>query len=296
MPNIRFVVTNAGLEAAINAEQQGLKVVINKFTIGTAYGYEPSVDDVDLHGNQLYTGEPYKYRYISPNTRLFVCQLPPEIGPFEFGEIGLWMDTGVLFALCSFEGPIAKYSSIESTISSSVTFNCILTLAQGASSVTINYEDNPQAGNEIENITNWAQVTTPSSMYPQNTKELIVNELSRAGNQTLLIRDATNDRWNVASTYYPIVTRVEMVNLGSTYVDISNSMLKTVVTDDNYYLLQFAYNTYRLATGSANGNNIRFSFADPLPESIVKSNMLNVYSDDILAVVNTLGPRTALWA
>ena len=296
MPDIRFVVTNAGLEAAINAEQQGLRIVINKFSIGTAYGYEPSADDVDLHGNQLYSGEPTKYRYVSPNTRLFVCQLPPEIGPFEFGEIGLWMDNGVLFALCSFEGPIAKYSSIESTISSSVTFNCILTLQQGASSVTIDYEDNPQAGNEVENVSSWIEVQAPTAMYSQITKELIVGELSRAGNQTLLIRDIANDRWNVASTYYPIVTRVEMASLGSTYVDISNSLLQTVVTDDDYYLLQFAYNTYRLATGTTRGNNIRFTFIEPLPESIVQSNMLNIYSDDILAVINTLGPRTALWA
>ena len=296
MADIRFVVTNAGLEAAINAEQQGLKVVINKFTIGTGYGYEPSVVDTDLHGNMLYSGEPAKYRYVSPNTRLFVCQLPPEIGPFEFGEIGLWMENGVLFALCSFDQPIAKYSSIESTISSSVTFNCILTLAQGASSVTLDYEDNPQAGNEVESISSWLEVKAPSNMYSGITKELIVGQLDNRGNQTLLIRDATNDRWNVASNYYPVINHVEMINLSELYVDISDSAMYTVSDVANYYLLQFAYNTFRVATGSKISSGIRFTFTEPLPADIIKSNMLNVYSYDVMAIINTLGPRTAIWA
>ena len=296
MANIRFVVTNAGLQAAINAEQQGLKIVINKFSVGSGYGYDPSVDDTDLHGNMLYSGEPAKYRYVSPNTRLFVCQLPPEIGPFEFGEIGLWMDNGVLFALCSFEQPIAKYSSIESTISSSVTFNCILTLSQGAASVTINYEDNPQAGNEIENVGTWLEVKTPSSMYSGITKELVVGQLDNRGNQTLLIRDATNDRWNIASNYYTVANHIEMVSLSELYVDISKSAMYTISDVANYYLLQFEYNTFRVATASDTGNSFRFTFTEPLPESIVKSNMLNIYSYDVMAIINTLGPRIAIWA
>lgn len=296
MANIRFVVTNAGLQAAINAEQQGLKIVINKFTVGSGYGYDPSASDTDLHGNMLYSGEPAKYRYVSPNTRLFVCQLPPEIGPFEFGEIGLWMDNGVLFALCSFEQPIAKYSSIESTISSSVTFNCILTLSQGAASVTINYEDNPQAGNEIESTNTWLEVKTPSSMYSGITKELIVGQLDNRGNQTLLIRDSVNDRWNIGSNYYTVVNHAEMLELGELYVDISNSSMYTISEVANYYLLQFEYNTFRVATASKVDTAIRFTFTEPLPADIIKSNMLNVYSYDVMAVINTLGPRTAIWA
>ena len=296
MPDIQFVVTNAGIEAAINAEQQGLKIVVSHFTIGSGYGYTPTVNDVDLHGNMLYRGEPTKYRYVNPNTRLFVCNLPPDIGPFEFGEIGLWLDSGVLFALCAFDAPIPKYSSIESTISSSVTFNCILTLAQGMSSVTLNYEDNPQAGNEIENISSWLEVTEPSNMYSEITRELIVGQLDNQGNQTLLIRDTTNDRWNIASNYYPVVNHAEMVNLSELYVDISQSLIYTITETRNYYLLQFAYNTFRVATASKVGSNIRFTFEDPLPDSVVKSNLLNIYSYDILAIINTLGPRIAIWA
>lgn len=296
MPDIQFVVTNAGIEAAINAEQQGLKIVVSHFSIGTGYGYTPTVNDVDLHGNMLYRGEPAKYRYVNPNTRLFVCNLPPEIGPFEFGEIALWLDTGVLFALCAFDSPISKYSSIESTISSSVTFNCILTLAQGMSSVTLNYEDNPQAGNEVENISSWLEVNQPSNMYSEITKELIVNQLDNNGNQTLLIRDSTNDRWNIASNYYPVVNRVEMTNLSQLYVDISKNAMYTVSDVSNYYLLQFEYNTFRVATASETGSSFRFTFTEPLPEGIVKSNMLNIYSYDVMAIINTLGPRIAIWA
>ena len=296
MPDIQFVVTNAGIEAAINAEQQGLKIVVSHFTIGSGYGYTPTVNDVDLHGNMLYRGEPSKYRYVNPNTRLFVCNLPPDIGPFEFGEIGLWLDSGVLFALCAFDTPIPKYSSIESTISSSVTFNCILTLTQGMSSITLNYEDNPQAGNEIENISSWIEVTQPSNMYSEITRELIVGQLDNQGNQTLLIRDSTNDRWNIASNYYPVVNHAEMVNLAELYVDISDSLMYTVTETKNYYLLQFAYNTFRIATGSKVGSNIRFTFEDPLPADIVKSNLLNIYSYDVLSIINALGPRIAIWA
>lgn len=280
MADIKFVVTNAGLEHILNAEEQGLKVKITHFTLGSGYGYVPTANDIDLHGNLLYRGLPKKFKYVSPNTKLIVCNLPATVGPFEYGEIGLWLEGGILFALCAFENPIPKYSSLEDTVSSSATFNCIITLDQGASSVVLDYADNPEAVNEIETVSNWIEVQSPNDMgFSAPVQGLIVQQLEASGRETFLIRDYTNNRWNVASTYALLGSRIEMQSLGSTFLEILNNNKvvnsQLLSTAKDHYLLQINYNEFRTATAQLNGQYIRFSWVEPVTSP--KSNVLSIY-------------------
>ena len=87
MAQALFKITNAGIDALFKAEQKGLRCAITRFTIGSAYGYTPVAEDTKMRGDPLYQGQPERYKYIDQKTKLIVCQVPVEAGPFTFGEI-----------------------------------------------------------------------------------------------------------------------------------------------------------------------------------------------------------------
>ena len=51
MAQALFKITDAGIAALFEAEQKGLRCAITRFTIGSAYGYEPVAEDTKLHGD-----------------------------------------------------------------------------------------------------------------------------------------------------------------------------------------------------------------------------------------------------
>ena len=270
---VEFIVTQAGIREALLAEQKGFKVVIKSFTLGSGYGYEPNEKDKNLHGNILYRGEPSLFRTINDLTKLIVCKLPPEAGPFEYGEIGLWTDTGVLFALCSFEQLNYKYSSIETATANSATFNCILTLKQGASSVTIDFEDNPQNINEIENTSSFVLLNTPREMgYSQIVQELIVSD-GYNGRNTVFAADWNNNTWHLISSNYELINnQAQIVSFSSTGVLVSLSTIdsRIVKKDSEFYLLQINRNTWRKASATVLSNGIQFTWIDAISAEIGK--------------------------
>lgn len=88
--------TNAGA-ALLNANNGPIQ--ISTFKLGSAYGYIPSPGDTDIHGSMIYTGVPSQYFVVNANVVKYSAYLDYNIGPFQFGEIGLYTSTGVLFAL-----------------------------------------------------------------------------------------------------------------------------------------------------------------------------------------------------
>ena len=268
MAQALFKITDAGIKSLFEAEQKGIRCAITSFTIGSAYGYEPIAEDTAMHGDLLYRSQPERYKYIDQKTKLIVCQVPVEAGPFTFGEIGLWLDDGTLFALCALGSPIEKYSSNESSVASSITLNCLLTVEQGISNLVIGYEDNPASTGaiEIDLVDKWTSVKSPREMGKDIfIEEMIVQELSPDGRQTLLLRDVPNDSWNVASTW-AFLNEAEPSEKSSTYVQFDdNVIVNTDYVDlaSGHYLLQYG-NTFRVCTGSKQGTSIRFTYSDAL--------------------------------
>ena len=53
--NADFLITRAGLNAALQAEAQGAKIKITQFTIGSGFGYTPTDDMTEMQGDTLST-------------------------------------------------------------------------------------------------------------------------------------------------------------------------------------------------------------------------------------------------
>ena len=214
-----FVITDAGLRAALMANEEGFKVVLKKFSLGSAFGYLPTPEDSQLKGNILYTASPSAYSYRDKNTIMITCTVPQSAGPFDFGEIGLYMEDGTLFALASWDSLITKYSYLESEVASSITFYCYLSISQGVSVVTIDYGENPTSIVEILDVESWDAVLPPDEMT-QIVPELIVHENNPMGDAILLTRTAFN-KWSIASGYVPEFTKVNILASTNSYLEIA---------------------------------------------------------------------------
>jgi hypothetical protein len=64
-----------------------------QFRVGDGYGYVPSASATALQGNTLYTGAPSNYIVQSDNSVVYTLLIDTNVGDFNFGEIGLYLDT-----------------------------------------------------------------------------------------------------------------------------------------------------------------------------------------------------------
>lgn len=90
--------TNAG--AALLAANGG-PISLSTFELGSAYGYIPEPTDTNIHGTLIYTGAPSSSVVVNANVFKYSVYLDYDLGPFSFGELGLYTANGTLFALAS---------------------------------------------------------------------------------------------------------------------------------------------------------------------------------------------------
>lgn len=82
-------------------------VTVTSFQLGSAFGYIPEPSDTGIHGSLIYTGVPSSPLAVSANLVVYSSYLDYDLGPFEFGEIGLFVGT-TLFALATGSALISK--------------------------------------------------------------------------------------------------------------------------------------------------------------------------------------------
>lgn len=102
---MRFQITGAGFAAAFAASNQGPEILIDQFRVGSGFGYVPNPSSEALSGTTLYTGTPDGYRVIDQNTCEFSLRIDESQGTWQFGEIGLYLVDGTLFALGVLQRP-----------------------------------------------------------------------------------------------------------------------------------------------------------------------------------------------
>src|ERR1700737_501966 len=73
-------------------------ITITSFKLGSGYNYIPAPSDTDIHGIQVFTGTPSIPFAANANLIKYSIYLDASVGPFDFGEIGLYVGSN-LFAL-----------------------------------------------------------------------------------------------------------------------------------------------------------------------------------------------------
>jgi hypothetical protein len=102
---MQFQITSVGLAAAFAASNNGPEIKIGQFAVGSGVGYVPLVTDSALRGVELHRDTPTNYRVIGSDTCEFTIRMSETVGTWQFGEIGLYLVTGELFALGTLQRP-----------------------------------------------------------------------------------------------------------------------------------------------------------------------------------------------
>lgn len=266
------IITDVGLDRAAQANEKGMSITIGKFVLGSAYGYTPLVSDTKIHGDYLYESNPVDYKYMGNKTVRITCTIPQEAGPFQWGEVGIYLDTGELFALIALPQLQSKYSSIENDLSNTLTFYCYLTLSYSNVSITLDYGDSPLSIVEIIDAYKFSEVKIPKET-DQSAQEVIVHETTPLQDSTLLVR-STQNRWTVASGYHIVYSHLTPVASTTSYLEFDASSAsryapnkRDAVDAQGVWLAQFAdgtFCTFRSVEYIENTRRLRFNYSEIL--------------------------------
>jgi hypothetical protein len=151
-------ITSSGNTAALNSGQNGIKVQITGYRIGSisqAEGAKFYKDDVDVDGF-VYEGteSDISYAVNDNNSATFTITLDDNVGNFDVGQISLTIAGGVIFCKTVFPRKSPKYkSNLPSSAGNRLVFDIILEISdiQGCIDLTIlqaNYARIPEVNTE----------------------------------------------------------------------------------------------------------------------------------------------------
>lgn len=272
-----FIILKSGLTNSVTqAYPGGVSIKLTTFKVGSGTGYTPDdpVPDTDLHGNILYTGSISGYVRQGDGSLLITCVLPAEVGPFAFGELGIYTDTGQLFAVAVFDTPIDKPSSVNSGFGMTFTFNGLLKL--GAAQVVIEAAPSP-LGFPVQYVTTWANLE-PAPINGPPIYMSIVNEQDNKGDLGSAVR-RMDGTWSIGGNFIalPPITSINGLAGSRSWVTVPLSSWLAVVPGDTSlqrgsaatFLIKAPNGYICMASAALAGSNVQFTFS----QLFVKGNL-----------------------
>lgn len=260
----RLIITEQGLAAASIALPEGPYLHITKFRIGSGYGYTPTTKDTDMVGNLLFEGVPSSYANIDSNTKNIICKIPADSGPYDFGEISLWLETGEMFAKAVFTTPQTKLTSLGTNLLSTYTLNCLLQLAASVASIKVDTLE----GATLLTAELWSDVIPPAKSSNPDVQQILVKELDLNGNSSL-VHQADPNQWTIGTNYH-YVTTASIISATVNTITIDGSTIdpSLYATTNRQYVIETADGYLRSALSFAlvSGNGLFTLNPADLPE------------------------------
>lgn len=279
MPTPLMLVTNVGLAAASTATPTGPFINVVEFRVGDGYGYTPTRDDTGLNGNLLFVAAPSSYQNIGNNTIDIVCRIPPDVGPFDYGEVGLWIDDGsgnkVMFAKAVFDTLQTKFSSLGTNVAAAETFHCLIKLEQ---SVAV-FQFSTVLNQDVIEYDLWSDVIPPDLSANPMVPLVLVRELDGARCSSLLHK-SDGAKWTIG-TNYDWFKNTTVVNATTTSVTVPAASFSAgdLSAVNRKYVLEFADGYFRSCSNFAqSGANYVFTLNPaPLSDLPAVGSALRVY-------------------
>jgi SPRY domain/Phage tail-collar fibre protein len=276
--NSGFLITDAGLAAVTAASPGGPYLHIDHFKIGSGVNYTPNRAQTALQGSVLYTGTPLSYTIIDVNLSQVMCLMDSSVGSFNFGEMGLYLVDGTLFAVCVWDALQEKTRAVGPQAGNTWKIRSMLALAQAPAivQVTLTYSQG------ILEVPNWQLLAKPGDQI-NGANIAIVHEVDQNGNPVLVVRDTDND-WGLINYTETVSCSVSDPGAVVTPTSLKNSALITAgieaPTSTSKYLIKFSDGQIRKITGLPEVDTITWSPAVNLPTgtiSIWVSNAVEEY-------------------
>ena len=285
MPSLLFKITNAGLIGAQNALNTGIRVRLTSFKLGSGYNYIPNGTEVGLAGTTLYEDSITSYKNMPDGSLVLVCSVDVQAGPFDFGEIGIYTDTGALFAIATLPQRQTKYTSLGSNINSTFTFNCHMRLAQSTGIFEISAIDH--AASEL--YVKWRDVKPPLDMPDPRVTRLLITDLDTHGDSAALVQ-TPDETWSIQSNLICVGPLRTILVSTNTYVEVTTGSWTNMfpgllsatlaASDTATIVLQMPNCQFREATATLSGSNVRFTFVDPLTTALALTDKISVWCNN----------------
>lgn len=121
---MQLVLTSAGEAALAGPAIPALYA----FKLGDGHNYTPNTFDNGIHGTQVFTGIPSNAVVVTPNLLRYTIVIDPTSGPFDFGEIGLYLAGDVLFALGAFSTMQHKEPDSNTVVGGYLKIDCFVSV------------------------------------------------------------------------------------------------------------------------------------------------------------------------
>lgn len=124
-----YTITDVGIAAVARAQSGGPKITITTYKLGAAAAYLPDHTQTALKGTIVDSGSIANYTVSSANEVQYVINLDETKGDFSFGEVGIYLSTGELFAVASLTSAQPKIKSTTSSSGNFISLNPKLVLS-----------------------------------------------------------------------------------------------------------------------------------------------------------------------
>lgn len=260
-----FKITDAGLVGAAQALNSGIRVVLSSFRLGGGVNYVPNGTETALAGAQLYSAPVTGYRNMPDGSLVVICTVDVQAGPFDFGEIGIYTDAGVLFAIATLPQLQTKYTSLGSNVNSTFTFNCHLRLAQSTGIFQISAID--QAAPEL--YVRWHEIKPPLEMPDPRITQITVTDQDNHRDVSTLTQ-TPDGQWSIQSNLVCAGPASAIIASTLSYVEVAaavwqNAFPGTVAAtlaavSNTTLVLQMSGSRFRKVVATASGANVRLTF------------------------------------
>lgn len=254
-----FQITQAGINAAVAANAMGLSITIANFKLATGFGYNPNLGTTELLGAVVFTGVPSASNILALSTRDIICVVPAVSGPFLFGEIGIFLTDGTLFAVSTYSELQEKSTTAVTGSANSFTFHCLLNMGLAPSVVQV-ITSNSGFATEYANT---GMISGPGTLI--DTPNVVVCHESTFGGDNLFLSKVSPTRWmlhNFSKVGSGILTAVSANKMQITS-EVFNSTLVTPGAPAGTYVVQDSIGNVRVVTAitnNASGGTLTLSY------------------------------------
>jgi hypothetical protein len=269
-------------------------VTVDNFKLGSDYNYVPDPTDVNIRGTQVFTGTPSAPVALNANIVRYSVVLDYSTGPFDFGEVGLFVGS-TLFALASSQTLIEKIATAGVLTGNSIRLDIYLSM------VGQNYDmwlDIAESNNGFR-----AAILTSVDLLPspQNATPnmYIVSGESVYQSAFLAYTDRTG-RWNFDAYEYADAAAITITGFDNQSVNIALSDYNTQMHPDylGKIVLEFGsgalFGVCRYVSSAViSGNTVTLGFDNPLmTEPIVGDQVVVFIRQSSTTTIPNIPPAT----
>lgn len=206
-----FVLTTAGQHYL--ETHQGILPVLSSFSLGSGSNYLPSAEQTFLLGGIVYTGVPSLPVAINQNILRYTLFVDYNVPAFSFGEVILYVDGNIPFAVGTSSSLIVKSQLTSSSQGSSLSIDCYI-----PSSVATGYYPYAELANSSNEL--MLQSAGAIDLLPQANSAVpnVYSVVSAASDRQSTLAISDNALWSI-SDYTQYTQAIPVSGFSSFYLD-----------------------------------------------------------------------------